>query len=276
MTSAEKNNECEISCFTSNRFISAGDRVVHGFTGRNGGVSPGIYTSLNTGRGSDDNPANVKENYKIVAQFFGIQAQNILTLHQVHGDTCLNVTEGWNENARPEADAFVTDRAGIALGVLTADCAPVLFTAEKKDGTPVIGAAHAGWKGAIGGILESTVETMRAYDIKEDSLRAAIGPCIAQTSYEVDEGFFRKFCEDDEGNEKFFKNAQKENHYMFDLPGYCAARLAQSGLKNVFIKDLDTYFNEEDFYSYRRATHRAESDYGRQISLIVIREESKA
>lgn len=200
-----------------------------------------------------------------------MDAQSILTMHQVHGDTCLTVSEIWSEHERPEADALVTDKAGIVLGVLTADCAPVLFYGEKPDGAPVIGAAHAGWKGAVGGILEATLKAMLELGAQGDSIRACIGPCIAQASYEVSAEFFKPFEAEDPENDHFFMASNKEGHLMFDLAGYCAAKLAKNGVGKVFIKDLDTCFNEEDFFSYRRATHREEKDYGRQISLIAIK-----
>lgn len=255
--------------FTAPRF--GGDAIFHGFFGRNGGVSHGIYSSLNMGRGSDDNPDDVAENFKIVAAQSGLAPENIMTLHQVHSGICVKVKELWGLENRPQADAFATDMKGVGLGILTADCAPVLFTGKKADGSPVIGAAHAGWKGAIGGALDSTVQAMAELGATKESISAAIGPCIAQASYEVDENFLKNFCEADDENERFFKEGQREAHYMFDLAGYCAARLAGCGVRNVVIKDLDTYFNEEDFFSYRRTTHRKESDYGRQISLIAIK-----
>ena len=250
-------------------------KIFHGFFGRNGGASKGIYDSLNLGRGSQDAPENVQHNFEVVGGVSDLQPDKIMTLFQVHSDICVTVTEPWGVSDRPEADAMATDVPGIGLGILTADCAPVLFIGEKGDGAPVIGAAHAGWKGDIGGALDSTVEAMVSLGAKIETIKAAIGPCIAQNSYEVDEAFMTRFCEADEQNEKFFKDGRAPQKYNFDLSGYCAARLASLGVKNVLIKDLDTYFNEEDFFSYRRTTHRAEGDYGRQISLIAIKEGSK-
>lgn len=244
--------------------------VFHGFFGRTGGVSKGVYHALNCGPGSDDNIESVQENLAIVAHAAGVKAANILSLYQVHGNTCLKVTEGWPIHNRPQADAFVTDVPGLALGILTADCAPVLFCAEKLDGSPVVGAAHAGWKGAVGGILESTVKAMHEYGLKPGSLKAAIGPCIGQVSYEVAPDFTAAFFDEAAENERFFKPSRRKGHHMFDLPGYCAAKLAGLGLAQIEIKDIDTYFNEEDYFSYRRTTHRADKDYGRQISLIAI------
>ena len=261
--------------YDSARFIdneSEQTTAFHGFFGRQGGTSKGVYDSLNCGKGSDDNLANVKMNLQIIGNAIGIPHERIVTQHQIHSDVCNYVDEPWDENeSRPQADALVTDNAGLAIGVLTADCAPVLFYGTKSDGTPVIGAAHAGWKGAVGGVLDNTVKVMVERGASLESLRACIGPCIAQGSYEVSEAFVTPFENDDPENERFFMAGKREGHLMFDLAGYCAARLARNGLKNVFIKDLDTYFNEEDFFSYRRATHRGEKDYGRQISLIYIK-----
>jgi len=245
--------------------------VFHSFFGRQGGVSKGVYNSLNCGRGSDDNLNNVKNNIQKIGDMIGLHHESILTQHQTHSDICTYVDAPWSGETRPEADALVTDRPGLAIGVLTADCAPVLFYGRKSDGSPVIGAAHAGWKGAVGGVLDNTIQVMAEKGVALESIRACVGPCIAQSSYEVSEAFFAPFEDDDPENERFFKSGMREGHLMFDLPGYCAARLARNGLKNVFIKDLDTYFNEEDFFSYRRATHRGEKDYGRQISLIYIK-----
>jgi YfiH family protein len=247
------------------------DPVYHGFFGRNGGFSHGIYGSLNCGRGSDDESELVMKNLETVGKVVGVPAGRILTLHQVHGDTCLVARISEIDAARPKADAHVTDIPGLALGILTADCAPVLFRGTKADGSPVIGAAHAGWKGALGGILDSTLAEMKALGATPSSIRACIGPCIGPASYEVSEAFAEPFLAESLENERFFKCARREGHLMFDLAGYCAARMAGLGVEQVFIKDLDTFYNEEDFFSYRRATHRKEDNYGRQISVVVIK-----
>ncbi len=242
--------------------------VFHGFFGRFGGLSKNVYASLNCGPGSDDNPEHVKANRKIVADVAGCAPDHLLSLHQVHGDVCVRVEAVWS--ARPQADAMVTDKPGFALGILTADCAPVLFAGQKTDGAPVIGAAHAGWGGALRGILESTVREMTALGAEPGSLKACIGPCIGKASYEVKDEFATPFYQEDDENERFFKAAKAPGHLMFDLAGYCAFKLFKAGVRDVLIKDLDTYFHEEDFFSYRRATHRSEKDYGRQISVIKI------
>lgn len=242
--------------------------IAHGFFGRAGGVSGGIYGGLNCGVGSSDVPADVKANRAKVAAELGVSAENILSLYQVHGDLCLKVSQPHKD--RPQADAQVTDVPGLAISVLTADCAPVLFHGKKGDGSPVIGAAHAGWKGALGGILESTVYKMEEYGVKAETIRAAIGPCIGKRSYEVSEDFAKPFLSQDPEAERFFMSAAKEGHLMFDLPGYCAARLYECGVTKVTITGADTFTREQDYYSFRRATHHKEPDYGRQISVIAI------
>lgn len=243
-----------------------GEGVRHGFFGRAGGASDGIYGGLNCGVGSSDNPADVKANREAVAALMGVEPGNVLSLYQVHGDVCLKVNAPHKE--RPQADAQVTDVPGLAISILTADCAPVLFYGRNDKG-PVIGAAHAGWKGALGGVLDSTVYAMEEYGVKAKDIKAAIGPCISKRSYEVGQDFAAPFLNEDPENERFFMNGGA-GKLMFDLPGYCAARLYNCGLTNVAITGIDTYANERDYFSFRRATHRKEPDYGRQISVIVI------
>ncbi|MGB4057937.1 MAG: peptidoglycan editing factor PgeF [Alphaproteobacteria bacterium] len=239
--------------------------IVHSFFSRVGGVSNGIFSSLNCGIGSGDNPEHITENRARVAAAIGVDPGNIIALYQVHGSTCIKVTKPFAE--RPEADAAVTDIPGLALSVLTADCAPVLFYG-RAGGKPIIGAAHAGWKGALGGVLDSTVKTMKEYGA--ETIRAAIGPCIGKRSYEVSQSFADPFLKDDPENERFFMEAQKPGHLHFDLAGYCAARLYNCGLGQVSIAGVDTFANEADYFSFRRTTHRKEPDYGRQISVIAI------
>lgn len=261
---------------TSNKIFYRSDvlndqQVEHGFFTRIGGVSGGVYQGLNCGVGSDDEAAHVEQNREIVAQHLGTQGDHLLSVYQVHGDRCMTAIRPWSLENRPEADAMVTEKQGIALGILTADCAPVLFTGTKYDGAPVIGAAHAGWQGALGGVLDSTIKAMETLGAEKKSIKAAIGPCISKKTYEVGEDFLRRFLEQDEFYEHFFGAASKENHYMFDLEGFCALRLSQAGVKDIDMSGLDTYQNAEEFYSYRRTTHRKEADYGRQISAIMIR-----
>ena len=269
MTQPSRQPASESFYFEQSEF--AADGLFHGFFSRRGGVSKGIYASLNCGPGSDDNPAHVLQNRKVVSEVIGCEPQSLLSLHQIHSAECLQVTESWDSDNRPQADAMVSDVPGLALGVLTADCGPVLLHGVKTSGEPVVGAAHAGWGGAVNGVLEATLEKMKSLGAEAESIQACVGPCIGQASYEVGEDFIKPFAQEDEQAEKFFKSARREGHMMFDLPGYIAFRLARTGVKNVYIKDLDTYFNEEDFFSYRRTTHRHEKDYGRQISVIMIK-----
>ncbi|MCC7305822.1 MAG: peptidoglycan editing factor PgeF [Alphaproteobacteria bacterium] len=247
-------------------FLQAGGlKAAHGFFGRRGGVSAGIFAGLNCGPGSGDNPEHVKTNREIVVRALG--GGELLSLHQIHSAECVPVKEPWAE--RPKADALVTDVPGLVLSVLTADCAPVLFEGS-VGGKPVIGAAHAGWGGALGGVLEATVERMLEYGAELESIRAAVGPCIQKKSYEVGQEFYDRFIKHNPESERFFQESRKAGHCMFDLPGYCAARLQERGVGQVELMDVDTYAREADYYSFRRATHRGEKDYGRQISAIVI------
>ena len=251
------------------RFLDAQDDVFHGFFGREGGISREIYSSLNCGAGSDDDPAHIVQNKARVAAEAGVGADNLLTLYQTHSDQCL-VVDGLWDGERQQADAMVTKTRGVALGILTADCAPVLFYGQARDGVPVIGAAHAGWSGALGGVLGSTVEAMGSLGVEAADIRACIGPCITKASYEVREEFAAPFMAEDDHNERFFGSARNEGHLMFDLAGYCAFKLWKVGVLHVSIQGTDTYANEAQFFSYRRATHRRENDYGRQISVICL------
>lgn len=251
-------------------FIPNHDMVFHGFFGREGGVSKDLYESLNCGRGSKDEGRAVLENLNVVGQSAGLPDGNsIQTMHQIHSAICTPITQILSD--RPQCDALVTDRPGIGLGVLTADCTPVLFYGEKDNGAPVIGVAHAGWKGALGGVLEDTVQKMRDLGAGEATIRAAIGPCIAQKSYEVGAEFPDPFIEEDADNERFFMPSRTRGHHMFDLAGYCSFKLAKAGVPKIIMSDIDTYSNEGRYFSYRRTTHRKEPDYGRQISLIFIK-----
>jgi YfiH family protein len=246
----------------------ASEKTRHGFFGSQGGVSSGLYSSLNCGAGTKDNPDHIRENRARVAATLSVPSNQLLTLKQVHSAECLYVEKPWGEEHRPEADAMVTDRPGLGLGILTADCGPVLFYGQKSDGQPVVAAAHAGWSGALNGVLDNTVKAMR--DCGAGNIRASVGPCIGPASYEVQNDFAEPFLRHDPESEHFFKSARREGHLMFDLPGYIAWRLADCGVERVTISGQDTYASENDFFSYRRATHRKESDYGRQISAIAI------
>ncbi len=254
------------------RFVSkSNDDISFGFYGRQGGVSGGIFSSLNCGPGSGDSLEAVFENRARVANDLHADEQDIVTPWQIHSNTCLEAQAIFpNGENRPKGDGLVTDKAGLPLGVLTADCAPVLFHGRKADRSPVIGAAHAGWGGALKGILESTIDGMMQLGAIPTTIRAAIGPCIGPKSYEVSAGFETPFLEEDPSAEHFFKAGAREGHLMFDLPGYVAARLARAGVRDVVMTDHDTYADVQGCFSYRRACHAGEPDYGRQLSAIVI------
>ena len=237
----------------------------HGFLGRRGGVSQGVCAGLNVGWGSQDDPAAIAENRRIAAEAVA-PGGRLVTVHQIHSPTAIAVTEPFPDDARPQADAMVTDRPGLLLGILTADCAPVLF-ADAEAG--VVGAAHAGWKGAYSGVVEATVAEMEKLGASRERIAAAVGPCIARRSYEVDEAFLRRFVEAEPANERFFALG-RAGHHQFDLEGFVVSRLAEAGLSRIEALGLDTYGDAERFYSYRRATHRSEPTYGRQISLIAL------
>ena len=234
----------------------------HGFLGRRGGVSGGIYASLNVGLGSDDDPAHVRENRARATLAVSPGAQ-LVTLHQVHSSTVV-IASPVADDARLQADAMVSDRPGLLLGILTADCAPVLFADAARG---IAGAAHAGWKGALGGVTDGVIAAMVALGAQRDAICAAVGPCIARASYEVDTAFARRFEAADPANERFFTSGRAD-HFQFDLEAYVAHRLALAGVRQVTLLGRDTYADAAHFFSYRRTTHRGERDYGRQISLI--------
>ncbi|GAB5377687.1 MAG: peptidoglycan editing factor PgeF [Acuticoccus sp.] len=242
-----------------------GAGVRHGFFGREGGVSQGIYASLNAGRGSSDTGEDVDENRRRIAAHFDLPAHNLVSMHQVHSATALVVDTPPAE--RPRVDALVTRTPGLALGVLHADCAPVLF-ADAQAG--IVGAAHSGWRGATGGILEATVAAMVGLGARPARMVAVIGPTIAQASYEVGPEFPAPVIDAHPEAAGFFAPAPRQGHHLFDLPGYIAMRLTRAGIGTVEDLALDTYADERRFFSYRRATHRREPDYGRLVSVIVL------
>lgn len=239
--------------------------IRHGFFTRIGGASQGIYDGLNVGLGSHDEPATVIENRKRVADWLSVTPDRLLTVHQVHSPHAVVVHEPFS-GERPQADAMVTNRPGIALGALAADCGPVLF-ADGEAG--VIGAAHAGWKGAFSGVLENTIAAMEGLGARRDRIIAVLGPSISQDNYEVGPEFAGRFVEADPANARWFRPSGKEHHHLFDLNGYTVARLVAAGVTATQLGRC-TYADEDLFYSYRRATHRGEDDYGRQISAIVL------
>jgi YfiH family protein len=244
-----------------------GGGIAHGFFTRHGGVSDGIYSGLNVGVGSKDTPEHVSENRTRVAGWFGKDLDRLATLYQIHSADVV-VVDTPIDGVRPQADGQVTNRPGIVLGVLTADCGPVLF-ADAEAG--VIGAAHAGWKGAFDGVLENTISAMEKLGAERKNIVASLGPSIAQRNYEVGPEFYDRFEARNPEWTRFFKPSVKQDHHLFDLPSLTVSRLKAAGVKAENL-DICTYADEERFYSYRRTTHRNEPDYGRQISAIMLRE----
>jgi YfiH family protein len=277
---------------TARNLSSSG--IAHGFFGREGGFSDGLYASLNCGQGSRDDPSLVIENRRLVAAALVPEGHDtsLISLSQTHSAIVHTLPAwGWRESAardaprregaangaprregaatgeRLEGDAMVTATPGLALGILTADCAPVLLADPKAR---VIGAAHAGWKGALGGVLEATLVSMEKLGALRDRISAAIGPCICQDNYEVSWDFRDRFLEHGLKMRRFFMPSGKEGHYRFDLPGFVVDRLTAAGVASVEQSGLCTYPSENGFFSFRRATHAGEPDYGRQISAIVL------
>jgi YfiH family protein len=249
--------------------IRAADLAVvpHGFLGRRGGVSTGELAGLNVGYGSGDDRDAIGRNREMAVTAV-LPGAELATVHQVHSNAVVPVEHPWPQDGRPHADGMVTNRPGLLLGILTADCAPVLF-ADSEAG--VVGAAHAGWRGALSGVTDATIAAMEALGASRERIAAAVGPCIGRVSYEVDDAFRERFLVDDGSNERFFA-AGPAGKPHFDLEGYAVARLEAAGLSKVEALQLDTYADAGRFYSYRRATHRGEADYGRQIALIAVGE----
>ena len=254
--------------------LSALPGIAHGFFGRTGGISSGLYGSLNCGPGSDDARANVIENRRRVCA--ALEADHLVTLGQVHSARSVTVAKPWPIGETPAddvkfiplGDAMATAVPGIALGILTADCAPILLAdAQAK----VIGAAHAGWKGALAGVVESVLAAMEALGARRDRVTAAIGPCIGQQNYEVGDEFRDRFLAADAQNAIFFAPGARPAHHQFDLEAYAADRLRHAGVDKIGRLRACTYARDADFFSFRRTTHRGEKDYGREISAIVLR-----
>ena len=240
--------------------------VEHGFLGRRGGVSEGVVAGLNAGLGSGDDFAALEQN-RALAVAAVLPGAALVSVYQVHSAECVTVDEPWLDDRRPQADALVTGQPGLLLSVVTADCAPVLLADRAAR---VVGAAHAGWKGALAGVTDQTIAAMEALGARRNRIVAAVGPCIAQASYEVDQDFVARFCAEDPDNRRFFAEGTP-GHAQFDLEGYVAAQLELAGVAQVGRLGLDTYPDPARFYSFRRATHLGEPDYGRQISLIGLR-----
>lgn len=239
----------------------------HGFFTRTDGVSTGILAAMNCGYGSNDDPANVTANRARAMELLGVPPSALTTVYQVHSPDVVTVTEPFTHSAAPKADAMVTDRPGIALGILTADCVPVLFVDPVAR---VIGAAHAGWKGAVTGVLEATVEAMVALGADRPRILAGIGPHIGWDSYEVGPEFRERFVSTDHGHDVLFRPSDRPDHWMFNIGGYVLGRLQAAGLGQVEATGLDTLAREDLFFSYRRACLRQEPDYGRGLSAICL------
>ncbi len=242
------------------------DGIRHGFFTRQGGVSKGIYGSLNCGLGSGDDAENVRQNRALVAETLGVPPERLLTLYQIHSATAVVVDKPWNGGVA-EADALVTCTPGLAIGALTADCAPVLFCDPEAR---VIAAAHAGWRGALLGIVEATLASMQQLGAKPERMVAVIGPTISQRAYEVGSDYMEHFLAEEPTSSLFFMTDDGSGEPHFDLPGYVAERLARAGVGTVSDLGLCTYCDETRLFSYRRSQHHGEDDYGRQISAIVL------
>jgi len=252
--------------FQQARALAGLGALRHGFFGRRGGVSEGVYESLNCGPGSNDDRERVMENRKRATSTLAPNA-TLVTMYQVHSANAVTVTTPWEIKDNPKADAFVTKQAGIALGILTADCAPILLADAEAH---VIGAAHAGWNGALAGVAESAVAAMTDLGAKRERIRAAVGPCIGQAAYEVGPEFKPRFVAVDSANERYFVASKRERHWQFDLESYVVDRLREAGVDKIEALAACTYEREAEFFSYRRTTHRKEPDYGRQLSAIVL------
>jgi YfiH family protein len=246
---------------------ATGSAIVHGYFTRQGGVSDGIYRGLNVGLGSNDDRERVQENRRRVAGWFALPLERLATVHQVHSPDVVVVDADY-DGSRPAADALVTATPGIALGVLAADCGPILFADPEMS---VIGAAHAGWKGALTGVLENTIGAMEKLGARREAIVACLGPSISRQSYEVGPEFVDRFVSQSKAYEQYFTVSPKAGHAMFDLPALTVDRLLAAGVRAESL-GLCTYPDSERFFSYRRTTHRQEPDYGRQISAIAIRE----
>ncbi len=237
--------------------------IRHGFFTRKGGCSTGIYASLNCGPGSDDKPENINKNRQTILSKFAPHATRLCGLYQIHSNIVHSLDTPWDDDRIPKGDAMVTRKKNIALGILTADCAPVLF-ADPANG--VIGAAHAGWKGALNGILENTAHMMCREGADISKITAVVGPCIAQENYEVGPEFLENFPD----YNQYFIPSREKDHYLFDLKAFCLNKLEKTGIGYIEMLPHDTYGDSDNFFSYRRTTHRHEKDYGRQISTIML------
>ena len=247
--------------------LAALSGIRHGFFTRHGGVSHGVYASLNGGVGSKDNPEQVAENRVRMAQALGVAPEHFLTPYQIHSPDVVVAETPWNAETRPRADAVVTREPGLAIGVSTADCGPLLFA---DSDARVIGAAHAGWRGAFTGVIDGTIAAMEKLGADRANITVALGPTIRQANYEVGPEFVERFLTTDADNARFFADAERAGYAMFDLTGYIAARVKQAGIVKFDDLGLCTYADPARFYSFRRSTHKSEPDYGRHINAIVL------
>ncbi len=246
--------------------LAAAGNIHHGFFTRRGGASEGIYASLNCGLGSDDDTAHVRENRRRAMREIGLGEDALRTVYQIHSANVVTLGAAAEDTATTRADALVSAQPGIALGILAADCAPVLL-ADPANG--VIGVAHAGWRGAVSGVIEATVAAMADLGAEPSRITAVVGPCIGQDSYEVGADFPQPFLEQDPANDRFFAPGKRDGHLLFDLAGYVLSRLAIAGVSASSALGADTYA-DEDLFSYRRTCHRGEPDYGRNLSVITL------
>jgi YfiH family protein len=249
------------------RSLSALPGIRHAFFTRAGGVSEGIYESMNGGLGSEDQPAKVAENRARMAAALGVTPENFLSVYQIHSPNVVVADAPWPAAERPRADAIVTRTPGLAVGIGTADCGPVLFADAQAR---VVGAAHAGWRGAFTGVLEATIAEMEKLGAKREHITAAAGPMISQRNYEVGQDLIDRFLQADKNNAGYFAQASRPGHAMFDLPGYVVDRLKRAGITQVEDLGCCTYADPAQFYSYRRSTHKKEPDYGRHINAIAL------
>jgi YfiH family protein len=247
--------------------ILALDGIRHGFFTRQGGVSGGLYASLNGGVGSNDKTEHVAENRARMAAAVGVEPHRFLTCYQIHSPQVVVAEAPWAPEARPHADAIVTRMRALAIGISTADCGPVLLA---DPNARVIGAAHAGWRGALAGVVEAAVEIMERLGAERREIRAALGPMIRQPNYEVGPDLIARFAAEDPASNRFFAPAARDGHALFDLAGYIGARLTRAGIRHVADVGFCTYADAERFFSFRRTTHRAETDYGRHVNAIAL------
>lgn len=241
--------------------------IRHGFFTREGGYSTGDYSGLNCIYGTGDDPQKVRRNRAHIATALGLEPEQLVTPYQHHSADVVVVTEPWVREDAPKADGLVSNRPGVAIGITTADCAPVLFADPEAQ---VIGAAHAGWRGAIGGVTDQILREMEALGARRERIAVAVGPTISGANYEVGPEFHEQFIAEDPSNTRFFRPSDRDGHFMFDLPAYLKHRLSRAGVGSVEHTGQCTYAEPERFYSYRRATHRGEKTYGGQISAITL------